>query len=137
MTLKIDFYLAQAPTFEQCHALCYTLTLKAFQTMQDISILFNTLESAQQFSHRLWCHQPDSFIPHDIDQNINKIDIYRPSHNTSRTQYNMQTTQDTILDDVNHLIQIVPNNETDKQHARALYKKLSALGHQITVHKDA
>jgi DNA polymerase IIIc chi subunit len=137
MTLKIDFYLAKAPTFQQCRALCYELINNEYQQMKNISILFKELAEARHFSDTLWSQQANSFIPHDIDQNKVRLNIERPHSNQALTQCNMQTTQDNLLEHINHLIQIVPNNETDKQQARILYKSFTTLGHQITVHKDA
>ncbi len=136
MTLKIDFYLAKHESFERCQELCYHLVTAEYQCGHDISILFNTLETARSFDHALWSNNSSSFIPHIIDQNTHTITIARPANPNTLTQCNMQLSLTKLADQIEHLIQIIPNNESDKQTARELYQHYRQLGHQITVHKD-
>lgn len=137
MALKIDFYLAQQPSFLQCVPLCTELTLAQFQVGNDITILFNQLESAQQVSHQLWHHPVTQFTPHILDQKTNRIGLARPQNDQYYTQCNMQVDTHELLPKINQLIQIIPNNDADKTAARQLYRHFQQLGHTITLHKDA
>lgn len=137
MTLKIDFYLATAGDFRACHPLCYQLVNNSYANRNDIQILFNQLEDAQWYDRFFWTHRADDFLPHLIDQNKNRITIEHLNNPNPSTQLNMQVGDSTLLSSIHHLIQIVPNNESDKQQARELYKTFQQLGHTITVHKDA
>lgn len=137
MTLKIDFYLAQQPSFLHCASLCTQLTSTRFQAGSDITILFNELGAAQQVDQQLWTSDVTSFIPHQIDKKENKINLCRPQKIQSLAQCNMRVDANELVAGIDQLIQIVPNNDADKTAARQLYRHFQQLGHTVTVHKDA
>jgi DNA polymerase-3 subunit chi len=137
MTIKIDFYLAKQTNFRDCHPLCHQLISDNYASRKNLYIKFSGLDDAEWYNERLWNYQPQDFIPHTLAQDMIAIKIERPNSDQPYTQCNLQVTNENILSQVNHLIQIVPNNELDKQKARELYKKFQQLGYQITVHKDA
>lgn len=137
MTLKIDFYLAQQPSFLQCASLCTELVSAQFTGGKDITILFNELHPAEQVTQQLWQTEATSFIPHQLDEQAKSVRLKRPLNTQPQTQCNMRVDSHDLLPQIDHLIQIVPNNDTDKATARQLYRHFQQLGHTITVHKDA
>jgi len=137
MTLKIDFYLATHANFRDCHTLCHRTAADLQTNRKNINIYFSKLEDLHWYNRFFWERQINALSTHHIDQNKIKIIMRRPAANKNFTQINMCTSMNQLDDSVEHLIQVIPNNDTDKQQARLLYKHYQQQGHQITVHKDA
>ena len=137
MMLKIDFYLTKHSSFQANMPFLCSLIGHKFADNSNMSVLFSEMDILSAFDLALWTSSVTSFLPHQVNNAHKCITISHPGDNNIDTQCNMQVDQTHTLPNISHLIQIVPNNESDKQQARQLYRHFQQLGHQIIIHKDA
>ncbi|KAA8733155.1 DNA polymerase III subunit chi [Acinetobacter qingfengensis] len=134
---KISFYLIEKKPLRQADLAC-RLCQQIYQKHR-IWILCADQQNSEKFDLQLWNSAPEQFIPHGIDQQFAPICIstqlpnpaFDVCMNFSGSPLNVTELSHTAL----HIIEIIGDNEQDKQSARENYKYYRELGYTPTVHK--
>lgn len=125
---KISFYLFEKSNERQVDSAC-RLCRKILTQSEKIWWYCPDLQLQPQLDELLWSFDPQSFIPHGIDDEQAAVCISE----------RLPTTKDWIIFNFNHLaleqpeqfghiIEIVENNETAKQLGREKFKMYRRLG---------
>lgn len=139
---RADLYLLSTPAMtEQVH-FCCRLTEKAFLDFKRIHI--QTAESIQNeaLDSALWTCKPESFLPHDIGQDITPLppiiidseDLQEQLFSDSNLLILMATKLPANVNRFDRMCILVPNIEEEIQDARSLYKALKQQGVEVHIH---
>lgn len=134
---KISFYLIEKKPQRQVDLAC-RLCQQIYKKHR-IWLYFANPEVCEEVDLQLWQFDQSSFIGHGIDQQDAQIclslappnPIFEVCINLSGKPINITELPHSAL----HLIEIVGNNEQDKQLARESFKFYRKLGIEPTVHK--
>lgn len=139
---RADLYLLSTPAMtEQVH-FCCRLTEKAFLDFKRIHI--QTSESVQNeaLDSALWTFKPESFLPHDIGQDVNPLppiiidtkDLQKTLFSDSNLLILMTTNLPDNVKDFDRVCILVPNIEEEIHDARSLYKALKQQNIEVNIH---
>ncbi len=139
---SIDFYISESPDTGICNMLACRLSEKACQTRTSTFIHTQTEEHSQQLDKLLWSFKQQSFIPHkiyhqdDTDKHLHPVLI---GHNVEpETNLDLLINLDNEIPDFysrfNRVIEIVSNNEHQRERSRQHYKFYKDRGYIINTH---
>ncbi|ALH94592.1 DNA polymerase III subunit chi [Acinetobacter equi] len=133
---KVSFYLFEKSPERQVESTC-RLCRKIMRQAEAKIWLFCADKSLQQeIDDRLWTFDPTSFIPHGIHQLESSICISEHLPTSSDWiifNFNNQIFEN--FESVNHVIEIIENNEIAKQLGREKFKQYRKHGIQPQTHK--
>ena len=125
---QISFYLFEKSNERQVESAC-RLTRKILN--QHAKIWWYCTDSSMQIEldEMLWTFDPQSFIPHGIDDIESSVCISAqlpPSHDWIIFNFNHHALEQ--IQNIRHIIEIVENNETAKQIGRQKFKIYRQFG---------
>lgn len=134
---KISFYLIEKTPQRQVELACRLC--QQIYKKHHIWVYFSNQTDCEAFDLLLWQENSDVFIPHGIDQYHAQICLSQQTVNStfdvcinlSGTALNVTELPHSAL----HIIEIVGNNEQDKQLARDSFKFYRKFGIEPKIHK--
>ena len=134
---KVSFYLIEKKPQRPADLAC-RLCQQIYQKHR-IWVYCADQEQLRAFDTLLWQADPVQFIPHGIDQLLAPICLssnppnpaFDVCLNLSAQPINVTELAHTAL----HIIEIIGNNEQDKQNGRKNFKYYRELGHTPVLHK--
>lgn len=139
---QADFYLLESPReFDHLRFTC-KLVEKAFGQGLHIHVQAISGEQAEELNDMLWHFKPDSFVPHAIGQS------QYAQHPVTIDVQSASTTEGSNTDllvllscelpgnyqDFSRVSLITPNDPSQLQQARSLYKHLQSLNITANIH---
>ncbi len=140
MISKIAFYILNNETSLKGRAL-YTCRIveKAYTNNHKIYIHTANLDETQNFDTQLWTFSDISFVPHEIyNQETKQNTPILIGHQTIPNGFNdilvnLTTEIITSYQQVNHLIEVIPNDPKLKALGRKRFQTYQKNGHPIEV----
>jgi len=137
--IRVDFYLLTDSSQEARQLFACRLAEKAYQKKHQIYILVNSMAAAEQLDQLLWTFQDDSFLPHEIySQNTPlsaPIQIGTSGYPaTCDTLFNLTSALPDNIEHFSRIIEIVPNNENERQQARDRFRLYRQKGYSLQTH---
>lgn len=133
MSTIIRFYELATPKFQQDPLLLIAkLAEKAFESELSCVILVPDMQQAEMVDDKLWSYTDDAFVPHQIcgqdDDEDCPILIVPPEFQAPDRDItiNMRNSEATVRGV--RLLEIIPQDDTGKDLARARYKRFLAQG---------
>ncbi|MEM1243577.1 MAG: DNA polymerase III subunit chi [Pseudomonadota bacterium] len=133
--MRVDFYILNDATPQQRFA-CRLLN-KIYHQSEKVSVLC-TQDEIRSFDDLLWQFEDISFIPHDLAENHNEqspITLATSLTQISDRKLLLNLTAETISEGYERVIEIVPNDETQRQASRQKYKQYQAIKADIHIHQ--
>ena len=136
---RIEFY----SNVDDKPSLLASLVESALLKRRQVTVLTEDIQSAAQFSDSLWQQNTTSFLPHVLADDVHaaKTPVIMACKTNAAGQLD-SITQDELLINLSaqhppffsrftHLVEMVGNDEADKQHGRVRYKFYRDRGYEI------
>lgn len=125
---NISFYLFETSQERQANSAC-RLARKLIKKQPKLWWLCEDTTLQRELDEQLWQFDPQSFIPHGIDQVDAPVCISAQLPTQSDWfVFNFNTAPLAQADQFSHIIEIVENNETSKQQGREKFKFYRQMG---------
>ncbi|EEH69910.1 MULTISPECIES: DNA polymerase III subunit chi [Acinetobacter] len=125
---QVSFYLFEKSTERQVESAC-RLCRKILNQHPQIWWYCTDSEIQNELDDKLWSFDPNSFIPHGVNQSHSPVCISEhlpPSNDWIVFNFNNHALEQ--IQDFRHIIEIIENNETAKQLGREKFKTYRRLG---------
>ena len=139
---NISFYLLPSDTEKKRLYFVCKLVEKAYRTSHKVYILTASEQQSQLLDNQLWTFRAGSFIPHQVySSNLpaheNQILIGSRSAPElyQTTIINLSTHCPENMASVERILEILDNNESNKQAGRDRYRQSPQLGFKIETHQ--
>lgn len=134
---KISFYLIEKKPLRQAELAC-RLCQKIHKDHR-VWMYFKNQQQLEDWDLFLWNYEPTSFLAHAVDQidqniclSLNPPNIsFDICFNLSGSPINLEQLPNNDI----HIIEIIENNEQDKQIAREHFKHYRKLGVEPVIHR--
>lgn len=139
---RADLYLLSTSALSEQVNFCCRLTEKAISDYKRIHIQTSNNLQNEALDSALWTFKPESFLPHEIGQNTEPLPpILIDTQALKKDNFmdsNLLLLLDTRLPE-NHvnfdrMCILVPNNETEINQARQLYRELKKQDIEVHIH---
>jgi DNA polymerase-3 subunit chi len=138
---EISFYLLSSESIQDRYEFTCKLIEKAYRNHCFCYVLTDNKEQSQILDNLLWTFRAGSFIPHQIYtgekppiQKIILIGSLNVPDQWQETVINLSSHCPEQLDKIEHIREILDNNEVTKELGRNRYKHYQKLGFDITTH---
>lgn len=139
---RADLYLLSTPAMTEQVNFCCRLTEKAIQDFKRIHIQTSQSIQNEALDTALWTFKPESFLPHDIGQDVKHLPpIIIDSQNLrdelfakSNLLILLATQLPSNAKQFDRMCILVPNIEEEIQQARLLYKELKKQNIEVHIH---
>lgn len=134
---KVSFYLIEKKPLRQADLAC-RLCQKIYPKHR-IWFYCKTQTMLEDWDLNLWNFDPSSFLPHAIDDLLQPICLsLQPPNISFDVCFNLSgqvINLDQLPNSDIHIIEIIENNEQDKQIARERFKQYRQLGIEPVIHR--
>lgn len=134
---KVSFYLIEKKPLRQADLACRLC--QKIHSKHRVWLYFNNQQQLEDWDLKLWQYEATGFLPHGIDQLSQPICL---SLNPPNISFDVCiNVSGTLLDPAQlpnsdtHIIEIIENNEQDKQTARQRFKQYRQLGIEPVIHR--
>lgn len=137
---QIDFYILQNERAGQRDRTLCQLVQKIYGLGHEICILAEGPTDARQLDQLLWTFNPNSFIPHEIEDGSHQcsspIRITLPDQDNPATDVliNLRPTIPQHPDQHQRIVEIIDGDDTRRQTGRERYRQYQSLGLTIETH---
>lgn len=141
MLTKISFYILNNETTLKGRAL-YTCRIieKAYSNHHKIYVFTNNLKEAQDFDAQLWTFSDISFVPHEVYNQDTNLECpiligyqEEPPHGLNDILVNLTDKIIPFYQQINHLIEVIPNDEHLKTLGRKRFQNYQKEGYPIEI----
>ncbi|HTQ98939.1 MAG TPA: DNA polymerase III subunit chi [Candidatus Acidoferrum sp.] len=138
---KVNFYLLKQDSLQAVLALCCKLAEQQARQGQQVFILADSGETAQDMDRLLWSFTPDSFVPHVLagdalaGQTEVIIGVSATDAGNATCILNLGTEPVAVHAGLNAIAEFVPNDETAKAQSRVRWNHYKQLGHELQLHQ--
>ena len=134
---KISFYLIEKKPLRQADLACRLC--QKISPKHRIWLYFNNQAQLDDWDLELWKNDAVSFLPHGVDQLNQPICLsLNPPNMSFDVCFNLTGQAldfQKLLNNDTHIIEIIENNEQDKQIARERFKQYRQLGVEPVIHR--
>ena len=138
---RLDFYILQNERVGQRDRILCQLVQKVYGLGHTVRILAEGPTDARQLDELLWTFQPNSFIPHEIDDGSREcsapIRIALPDREEPATDVliNLRPHITEHTDRHQRIVEIIDGDDAHRQAGRERYRQYQSLGLKIETHK--
>lgn len=137
--IRADFYLLTEDQPDAHWLVACRLIEKAYLTKHRVFVFCERQQDAEMLDELLWTFKPESFIPHNLqDEGPEPPPPVQIGHlepkGTKDILINMSFSIPTFHARFKRIIEIVPNQEEEKELRRIHYKQYRALGYVMSTH---
>jgi DNA polymerase-3 subunit chi len=138
---KIDFYRIYDATPKAILTLACKLLEKAYQQKNNVYVNTSDEPTAHQLNESLWTFHDTSFIPHQLlgekhtptpPIEIGYESSYQPKHHD--ILLNLDTNIPPFFAEFERIIEIISEEEKQKENARNKYRQYNQQGYEIKIH---
>ena len=134
---KISFYLIEKKPLRQAELACRLC--QKIMPKHRIWLYFQDQQQLEHYDSVLWNYEAANFLPHGIDQHLQPVclSLHLPNisfdvcFNLSSQALDVQQLPNSDI----HIIEIIQNNEQDKQAGRNRFKYYRQLGYEPVIHR--
>ncbi|MBS0557639.1 MAG: DNA polymerase III subunit chi [Proteobacteria bacterium] len=136
---RADFYLIAKPRFrdDPLRLVC-ELAKRALESGQATLILARSVEQAEALDEKLWEFDEAAFIPHqlagDDDDALTPVLIVPPGVATPDRAMVINLRDDAVAGIFERVLEVVPDDETQRAGSRERWKAYKAAGIEIAKH---
>ncbi|MBI1196004.1 MAG: DNA polymerase III subunit chi [Gammaproteobacteria bacterium] len=137
---QVDFYILQNERAGHRDRTLCQLVQKIYGLGHEVRILAEGPTDARQLDELLWTFNPNSFIPHEIDDGSREcsapIRIVLPNRDDPATNVliNLRSQIPEHVDRHDRIVEIIDGDDTQRQAGRDRYRRYQALGLKIETH---
>ena len=138
--MRTDFYLLSTPSLEERDDFACRLVEKAFLAQQSVYVATESAEHAAAFDQRLWQFRPDSFVPHEVQQQPHP-NTWMPvligdaqTHQATGIWVHLSTQPPPAPLACQRLIEIIPKIPNLQALARERFRRYRELGYTLQTH---
>jgi DNA polymerase III subunit chi len=141
--MRVDFYLLESTQADARWVIACRLVEKAYQRGHKVYIQCTNQHDAELLDERLWTFKEDSFIPHNLQGEGPEppppvqIGWGKEPRGFDDILINLSGEILPFSNKFQRVMEIILNNETDKEHSRIRYKQYRAQHCQLHVHELA
>lgn len=132
--MRLEFYAVEKPRFagRPLHLVC-ALAQKAFESRTPVLLLVDSLEAAEALDELLWSYSEDSFLPHQIagDEDDDECPVLIVPPGVDAPARPLLVNLRAMIAPhagVARIIELIPDDEADKQAARKRWMAYKQLG---------
>jgi len=140
---QIDFYLLGDSARHNTDSVTCRLVQKAYQQGHQVCVLTQNREHSQKLDQLMWTFDPNSFIPHEVQENGSDNNTSAPVIITHETPpENLHDILISLGDKTpagfsrfNRLAEIIDNSDNAKEQARERYRFYRDRGYPLNTHE--
>lgn len=140
-SIRVDFYLLASNQNDARWLIACRLLEKAYAKGHKVYVLCNNQQDAELLDELLWTFKDDSFIPHNLQGEGPEppppiqIGYGREPRGFNDILLNLANYIPDFYPKFKRIMEIVINEETDKEQSRAHYRDYRAKGCELHTHQ--
>ncbi|KTD68566.1 MULTISPECIES: DNA polymerase III subunit chi [Legionella] len=140
-SIRVDFYLLASNQNDARWLIACRLLEKAYAKGHKVYVLCNNQQDAELLDELLWTFKEDSFIPHNLQGEGPEppppiqIGYGREPRGFNDILLNLANYIPDFYPKFKRIMEIVINEETDKEQSRAHYRDYRAKGCELHTHQ--
>ncbi|MFO7604201.1 MAG: DNA polymerase III subunit chi [Gammaproteobacteria bacterium] len=139
---RIDFYISPSHARQARQQLACRIADKAYQQDCKVYIHADSAEEARLMDELLWTFRQDSFLPHGLSASAEQADCAivighqpEPPHVDKEVLINLAPTVPLFFSQFERVVEMINEDETQKQHGRERYRFYRDRGYELNTHQ--